>query len=307
LDKGASMTGYVRLHRSLIGHAAFRNDAEAMAFAWMIARAAWKPARVRYKGKAISLNRGQLAISVRDMADAMDRDKAWVERLFTRLKRETMIETVTQAGVSVVTICNYVEYQSNSEQHEAGDETPRETGARQVQDTEQEPEEDNKKIDCRLDDFPNRVVETWNTETAGTPLPKARPLTPDRRKHLAVRAKEHGEDAVFAAIRNMAASEFHSGKSGKWTEGNLGWLLKSPENFTKMLERSAPAAAKQSVPVEQTIRARQDQARIYRRMGRESEADELDRETERIRKAAGIGEILHRMPPNPTPQAEGRR
>jgi len=163
------------------------------------------------------------------------------------------------------------------------------------------------KADTPLDDFPNRVVETWNTETAGTPLPKARPLTPDRRKHLAVRAKEHGEDAVFAAIRNMAASEFHSGKSGKWTEGNLGWLLKSPENFTKMLERSTPQSAKQSVPVEQTIRARQDQARIYRRMGRESEADELDRETERIRKAAGIGEILHRMPPNPTPQAEGMR
>lgn len=59
------MTGYVRLHRSLIGHPAFRNDAEAMAFAWMVARAAWKPSCVRYKGRAISLNRGQLAISVR--------------------------------------------------------------------------------------------------------------------------------------------------------------------------------------------------------------------------------------------------
>jgi len=155
------------------------------------------------------------------------------------------------------------------------------------------------KADTPLNDFPTRVVEGWNTETAGTPLPKARPLTPDRRKHLAARVKEHGEDAVFVAIRNMAASEFHSGKSGKWTEGNLGWLLKSPENFTKMLERSAPPAAKQPVPVEQTIQARQDQARIYRRMGRENEADALDRETERIRKAAGIGEILHRItPPN---------
>lgn len=233
------MTGYVRLHRSLIGHVAFRNDAEAMAFAWMIARAAWKPTRVRYKGKAISLNRGQLAISVRDMAEAMDRDKAWVERLFTRLKRETMVETVTQAGVSVVTICNYVEYQSKSEEYETVCETPDETDARQRRDTEQEPEEDkNKKIDCRLSDFPNRVVEAWNADTAGTPLPKARPLTPDRRKHLAARVKEHGEEAVFVAIRSMAASDFHSGRSGKWTEGNLGWLLKSPENFTKMLERA---------------------------------------------------------------------
>ena len=163
------------------------------------------------------------------------------------------------------------------------------------------------KADTPLDDFPTRVVEAWNAETAGTPLPKARPLTPDRRKHLAARVKEHGEDAVFVAIRNMAASEFHSGKSGKWTEGNLGWLLKSPENFTKMLERSAPPRAGTITPREK-IDALANQAASYRKFGRDADADELDRETERIRKAAGIGEILHRLtPPNPTPQTEGMR
>src|SRR3546814_9135767 len=73
----------------------------------MVIRAAWKPSRVRYKDRMLNLGRGQLAMSVRDMAAAMDRDKAWVERLWKRLKSETMIETVTDAGVSVVTICNY--------------------------------------------------------------------------------------------------------------------------------------------------------------------------------------------------------
>ena len=48
------MSGFVVLHRSLLGHPAFRNDAEAMAFAWMILRASWRPVRVRYKGKAIT-------------------------------------------------------------------------------------------------------------------------------------------------------------------------------------------------------------------------------------------------------------
>ena len=32
------MSGYVHIHRSLIGHPAFRNDAEAMAFALHRAR-----------------------------------------------------------------------------------------------------------------------------------------------------------------------------------------------------------------------------------------------------------------------------
>ena len=134
--------GFVKLYRSLLGHPAFRNDAEAMAFAWMVIRASWKPTRVRYKDRAINLQRGQLAMSVRDMGAAMDRDKAWVERLWKRLKAETMIETVTEAGVSVVTICNYDVFQGERDTAETVRETPNETGARQVQDTEQRTEED---------------------------------------------------------------------------------------------------------------------------------------------------------------------
>lgn len=137
------MSGFAVLHRSLLGHPAFRNDAEAMAFAWMILRASWRPVRVRYKGKAISLNRGQLAVSVRDMAEAMDRDKAWIERLFKRLRDETMIETRVETGVSVITICNYTQYQDFSETRETATETPDDTDARQTQDTEQQDKPDN--------------------------------------------------------------------------------------------------------------------------------------------------------------------
>jgi hypothetical protein len=143
------MSGYVRIHRTLIGHPAFRNDAEAMAFAWLVARAAWKPARVRYKERAVSLDRGQLAVSVRDFANAMDRDKAWIERLLKRLKSETMIETVTEAGVTVITICNYAQYQSDPVLCETPSETPRKTRARQGRDTEQGSEKGKKEIEAR--------------------------------------------------------------------------------------------------------------------------------------------------------------
>ena len=86
----------------------------------------------------------------------------------------------------------------------------------------------------------DRTVSAWNEAATGSPLPQARSLTPERARHLKARIKEHGEEAVFEAIRNMCASDFHSGRDGKWTEGNLGWLLKSPENFLKMLERHPP-------------------------------------------------------------------
>ncbi|MBA3678259.1 MAG: hypothetical protein H0W74_12800 [Sphingosinicella sp.] len=113
------MSGYVRIHRGLIGHPAFRNDAEAMAFAWLIMRAAWRPSRVRYKDRILDIARGQLAISQRDMARALDRDKTWVERLWKRLKSEAMIDAATGAGVAVITICNYDNFQQSDRTREA--------------------------------------------------------------------------------------------------------------------------------------------------------------------------------------------
>ena len=72
------------------------------------------------------------------MARALDRDKAWIERLWKRLKSETMIETANEAGVTVVTICNYAKYQNIKGMREASGETLGETDVRQGRDTEQE-------------------------------------------------------------------------------------------------------------------------------------------------------------------------
>lgn len=135
------MSGYALIHRRLLGHHAFRNDAEAMAFAWLVVRASWKPSRVRYKDRIIQLDRGQLAVSIRDFAKAMDRDKAWVERLMKRLRAEAMVKTSDETGVSVVTICKYEDYQRQRDKGETAAEALNGTGARQGQDTEQKGEE----------------------------------------------------------------------------------------------------------------------------------------------------------------------
>jgi hypothetical protein len=142
------MSGYARVHRTLLGHSAFRNEGEAMAFAWFVIKAAWRPTKVRYKDRQILLQRGQVAVSQRDMARALDRDKAWCARLIQRLKSEAMIDVTTEAGVSVVSISNYNKYQTERPSSEAAGEAPREAafeaGVRQGRGTEQEREEDNK-------------------------------------------------------------------------------------------------------------------------------------------------------------------
>lgn len=236
------MSGYARLHRSLLGHAAFRNDAEAMAFAWLVLRASWKPARVRYKGRAVALDRGQLAVSVRDLAEAMDRDKGWVERLLKRLRSATMIETRTETGVLVVTICNYAKYQASPDNDETVDETARETQARQTQDTEQRREE-GKKVEEVVETSSQPVVsasdvrealDIWNDTCAATGWARVIKFTPSRQQHLRARLRDDGLQGWRSGLERARASPLLNGQPPP-TWFDFDFIVKTG-NFAKLIE-----------------------------------------------------------------------
>jgi DNA-binding transcriptional regulator YhcF (GntR family) len=240
------VSGYVRLYRTLFGHPAFRNDAEAMAFAWMVGRASWQAAAVRYKGHRISLKRGQLAISQRDMAEQMDRDKGWVERLWRRLRSEAMIEADVKAGVAVITICNYDEYQPTKEAGKALGKALDEADARQTQGTEQVSEEVKKETNsnelaspAQNDDEPvkpEHVIEAWNAMADTCGLPKAR-MTPSRRTKLKTFVKRNSVDDITEAIWRVPSSDFLCGRNGRDWRADLDFLL-NPSKFPKILEGS---------------------------------------------------------------------
>jgi hypothetical protein len=191
------VSGYVRIYRSLIGHPAFRNDAEAMAFAWLVTKAAWKPVRVRYKERSIHLGRGQLAISQRDMARALDRDKAWIERLWKRLRAEAMIAVTVEAGVAVITICKYATYQDAKATREAAGEAREEAGARQGQGTEQGSEEEEEENTPQPPKGPRRgktvLPEDWVLPTVAELPPQAQACA---RQWLPASYAAHGEEFI---------------------------------------------------------------------------------------------------------------
>ena len=204
------MTGYARVHRSVLDHPAFRNDAEAMAFAWLVLRAAWRPVRVRYKDRALALQRGQLAVSVRDFAAAMDRDRGWTERLIRRLKNEQMIATAASTGVLVITICNYDIYQA---EHEAGA-TPAATATRQARDTEQEPEED-KKGNTPSPRAPGRVAKSFLPD--GWIVPSPADLPPGAQACAAAWS------AASYAAQAEAFAGYWRGRRGRNADWRLTW------------------------------------------------------------------------------------
>lgn len=236
------MSGYARFHRSLIGHPAFRNDAEAMAFAYMVLRAQWKATRVRYKGRGIHLARGQLSMSQRDMAQALDRDKAWIERLWKRLRAEAMITVASEAGCAVITICNYDKYQHSNDEREAVGEAPQKADARQTQGTEQVREEGNKELelslngDCASDDAlkPEHIAEAWNELAPRIGKPTIRTLTPERRQRVKARIAGYSLDDWRSVLGAVERSPFLRGDTG-WHGCTFDWLTKKA-NFQKTLE-----------------------------------------------------------------------
>jgi hypothetical protein len=88
--------------------------------------------------------------------------------------------------------------------------------------------------------FSEKVVSDWNAGPAKAGAAPSRKLNTQRQAHLRARVKENGEEAVLQAIRNVSGSKFHCGENDRGWKINLGWMLKSAENFDKCLELAPP-------------------------------------------------------------------
>lgn len=105
------MSGFVIIQRTAATHYLLNDAAKLGAWTWLLMRAAWKPIPFVNSGKTITLERGQLCVSVRQLAEEWGWSKSAVARFLARLETETMIEREAGQGRNVITICNYCKYQ----------------------------------------------------------------------------------------------------------------------------------------------------------------------------------------------------
>ena len=105
--------GYFAISRSIWSTDLIPNDpfSKREAWIWMISEASYKPRRKSPNGKTIDLGVGQLAHSIRYMANAWKWQEKKVRRFLERCKNRRAIYIDTAAGITVITICNYTQYQ----------------------------------------------------------------------------------------------------------------------------------------------------------------------------------------------------
>jgi hypothetical protein len=116
-----SERGVFAVDRGLFDHPRFAPEpfTEREAWQWMIGEAAYRAHTRRVGSATVSLSRGQMAHSIRFMAEKWKWTEARVRRFLSRLKGappkiDAMIDAAIDAGVTVVTICNYDKYQKVS-------------------------------------------------------------------------------------------------------------------------------------------------------------------------------------------------
>lgn len=108
-----SERGVFAVDRGIWDHPMFADEpfTEREAWSWLIGEASFKARLRNIGGKVVQLERGQLAASVRFMAERWKWSKSRVDRFLKRLKTETMIGTDSGTGMLVITVCNYDRYQ----------------------------------------------------------------------------------------------------------------------------------------------------------------------------------------------------
>lgn len=103
------------MDRAMAAHPMFKADmARLGAWSWLVLHAVWRPTRHDVAGRMIMLERGQLCVSVRLLAEQWGWTKTSTERFLTRLRDEEMIRTDAGTGRMIITICNYSKYQDDS-------------------------------------------------------------------------------------------------------------------------------------------------------------------------------------------------
>ena len=107
------MSGWFAMNRAMFEHPIFAGKPERVAaWAWIIAKAAWKDTRQDANGKIITVKRGQLLTSYRQMSKATGVSVKTLRILIERLRDGNAVGIETGTGRLLITIRNYEKYQS---------------------------------------------------------------------------------------------------------------------------------------------------------------------------------------------------
>lgn len=247
------MSGWIAIDRGIFDHEFFAKEAmsEREAFIWMVAKAAWKDTEHRIGSTMNFVPRGSFYCTLRELQKAWGwasdkRVRGFLKRTQERTQAGRMIETKTDAGKTLITICNYDTYQSvtnetDAERTQARSQDGRSEDALKEQVNNKQDKKSKPKKEpagsslVSEPDQSSQAISIFNQIAEKVSWSQVQKLSPARKKALDARMKDVGGLQNWqAAIERAARSSFLSGKATGWA-ANFDWLCKAA-NFTKLME-----------------------------------------------------------------------
>lgn len=199
------------------------------AWMWLISEAAWKPHRRRIAGATVNLDRGQIAHSLRHLADQWSWSVKRVRGFLDALTEEAMIATTTDTGVTVITVCKYNEYQIVSLPKGTDENTAEDTTSTTPSHTARAHEGHNKEDK----EYKEYTTSSLRSDVVPAPAPAPKPKRARARSPLPDDWQLDDQDTAYAISRGFgevtldqmarAFSNYHRGKGNLMADWHAAW------------------------------------------------------------------------------------
>lgn len=186
------MGGWVKIHRQILNNPIICKDAETFAiWLYLLLNATHQEYDVLFKGKRITLNKGQLITGRKTIASDLNISESKVQRTLKMFEIEHQIEQQTSSKNRLVSIVNWNKYQENEQQNKQQVNNNRTTSEQQVNTNKNIKNiKNDKNINKKESKKEKNTVPTFDDLINAYTTDKA--LQEELRNHLAVRKSKRG-------------------------------------------------------------------------------------------------------------------
>lgn len=231
--------GWTKSYRRLWKHPVFRNFRDAAVWSYMIDNAAWRDNQdVWFRGRRIMLMEGQIVTSERELAEGFCCDRQVIRRILDALEKNLMISRHKTADYTIVTICNYREYQAPQEEQKPTGNPP----ISQDEPTENPPYIDKNSKNSKTDDDDAPAIEREHIVVTrkilaimGTDFDDRRFFGSMARVEMWIKQGWSPENLIIPAVERMMLR-----RAGQGPPNGISYVEKAIQSFANELSRPLP-------------------------------------------------------------------
>ena len=231
------MEGRIKIHRKILENPIICKDSDYLAvWIYLLLNATHKEIPALFKGKKIILQKGQLIVGRKSMANQLKISESKIYRIINCFKSEQQIEQQTSNQNSLITVLNWDKYQQIEQQNEQPMNNERTTDEQRVntnknvknvrmKECKNVVEEVKEEIDSCVDGF-QKVIDFYNNNI-GLITPFAVEILQDYAKEMDLDVIIYAlEKSVSANARNL---NFIKAILNNWSKKGIKTLLQAQE------------------------------------------------------------------------------